>query len=146
MIKSAFLLTLALVASVAKATDPPKAFTLDFWTDAYKQGTRVSCIKLEYDNCYRLPIGGLSSAEFKNYNLLANTFAITLYSGNGCNIAMDRWGFHRSNFDGPYTINYFQTLNDNVSSFKIANRDLPTTHGYAQPNEERTTRATCIVG
>lgn len=141
MFKSTILLTLALAASVTNAV------TLQFWSDTYKQGRHVTCSNLYYDVCYRLDDNianlGLSSASFGNTDMYKNTFAITLYSGAGCNVRMDRWGFQRNNWDGPYSIEYFQSLNDNVRSFKIANRDLPTTSGAAQPNEEQTVRPSC---
>jgi hypothetical protein len=138
MLKSTILLTLALAATSVNAV------LIDFWSDMYKSGQKVTCTKLIYDECYRLPDDvvnlGLSSAQYINTEMYTNTFAITLYSGTGCNGRMDRWGFGRNTWEGPYSIEYFQSLNDNVRSFKIANRDLPTTSGAAQSEEEEWVR------
>ncbi|KAF9900354.1 hypothetical protein EC991_007458 [Linnemannia zychae] len=141
MFKSSILLGLTLLASVANAV------TITFWSDNYRQGQQVVCSNLQYDFCYRLDDNhanlGLSSAAYGNGNMYMNKFAVTLYSGHGCNDRMDRWGFTRNTWDAPYFIEYFQSLNDNVRSFKIAARDLPTKSGAARKDEETTFRPQC---
>ncbi|KAF9921722.1 hypothetical protein FBU30_008209 [Linnemannia zychae] len=141
MFKSTFSLGLLLIASAVSAT------SLTFWSDMYRQGQQVTCSNLYYDICYRLDDKianlGLSSAQFVNDNMYSSSFAVTLYSGSGCNGHMDRWGFNRNNWEAPYYIEYYQSLNDNVRSFKIANRVLSTTSGTARSDEETTVRAPC---
>ncbi|KAG0357080.1 hypothetical protein BGX24_006298, partial [Mortierella sp. AD032] len=139
MFKSALLLGLFLVASTTNAAG---LTMLNFWPDMYRKGRMMECPMPDYDVCYRIPDQfinmGLSSASFENGNIEVNKLAVTLYSGYGCNERMDRWGFTRGSLDAPYYIEYFQSLNDNVRSFKIAARDLSTTSGPARKDLEPT--------
>ncbi|KAF9272297.1 hypothetical protein BGZ88_004988 [Linnemannia elongata] len=142
MLKLSILVVLLLATTVAHAV--PFTYMM-FWSDAYRKGRRMYCGPLQDDTCYRIPDQlvnlGLSSAQFSNGNMFANKMAVTLYSGDGCNGYMNRWGFTLNNLGGPYQIEYFQTLNDNVRSFKVAARDLPTTHGVARSDPENTVTA-----
>ncbi|KAK5823621.1 hypothetical protein F5H01DRAFT_334863 [Linnemannia elongata] len=144
MLKLSILVVLLLATTVAQAV--PYTYLM-FWSDAYRKGRKIICAPLHDDTCYRLPDDianlGLSSASFGNGNMFANKMAVTLYSGDGCNGYMNRWGFTQNNLGPEYNIEYFQTLNDNVRSFKVAARDLPTTHGGARQDPENTERAPC---
>ncbi|KAK3834987.1 MAG: hypothetical protein J3R72DRAFT_424477 [Linnemannia gamsii] len=144
MLKSS-LFTLALAASAISA-DP----TLSFYSDARQGGKQSTCYALiKLDRCYRIERAvantGLSSASFFNKDLNLENFSVTLYSGNGCNGRFDRWSFNRLYISTPYEIDYFRTLNDKVLSFKIENRQISTTSGDANADEERTYEPDCQI-
>ncbi|KAF9929343.1 hypothetical protein FBU30_001704 [Linnemannia zychae] len=144
---SALLVAFVSTATVAYAKEPWAGIT--FYSDMYRQGKTIECPKARsFDVCYNLDKVahlGLSSGVYNNADIFLKSFSVTLYSGPGCNGRFDRWSFQRGYFDKPYYIEYFQSLNDNVRSFKIANFETSTTSGWAREDEESKFDAQCDV-
>ncbi|KAF9901387.1 hypothetical protein EC991_006238 [Linnemannia zychae] len=132
MFKSTLLLGLVLAASSVNAS-------ITFWEHGGKIGRRISCNKTPwYNQCYYIAGDfaniGLSSAQFVNEEIFKSKYSVTLYSSNDCYGNFDRWSFSRG-INEEYSIHGFQSLNDNVRSFKIADYETSTTTGWASQHE-----------